>query len=274
MCGHAHSLPDIATYLLDQSERMNGGFTSEGRLMLRKFLSLDENNDPKPEDGYRILIDVKHMSALSRKQFYDEVVRPCLAKGDVIPVIASHCGYTGDADLEDLIARQDQEKDDYFPTPGFNGWNINVCDEDIKLIFETEGLFGLSFDQRIVGVPSSQKKEGGRDSIIALWENVKAVVRVIYEDDTISNNKKSDVWKRITLGSDFEGFIDPVNAYPTAIEYQPFKEDLIAIMEEERQQNGGQLLGLQSVDDVRNVVENLCFSNAKDFVLKWYPDKN
>lgn len=276
LCGHARSLPDIGQWVMNQDARRDGEFTDTGRAVLRKLLSIDSNGRRVAADGYRILIDVKHMSAASRKQFYDEVVRPCAAHNDVIPVIASHCGYSGVKTLDEQITacRQNRERDDYFdPTGVFNAWNINMTDEDIKMIFHTRGLFGLSFDQRILGVPKAQVKEGGRNTLTALWSNIKGVMQVIYNDNTIPASDKILVWDRIAIGTDYEGYIDPINRYSTVLDFDRFRAELVELIDGDRKGPSPPacLKGFSGYKDVEAVVDKLCFTNAEGFTMAHYP---
>lgn len=280
LCGHAKSLPDLGKWFLNQDARMNAGFTSLGRKFIRKILGLyphdgllRSNNVVDANSGPRILIDVKHMSARSRAEYY-QLVEDRLQQGDVIPVIASHCGYSGIATLKQLVENQPSEKDEYFDPSGlFNAWNINICDEDIKMIFKTRGLFGLSFDQRILGVPKTQKKAGGNNSIVALWNNLKAALNVVYTDTNVPDSEKPEAWNLFSLGTDNEGFIDPVNEYATALKFETFRVDLIAAIEAERHRSRPTpcVNNFTSITEVEGAVDKLCFGNARTFVLNHYP---
>ncbi|MEM6737875.1 MAG: hypothetical protein AAF620_17585, partial [Bacteroidota bacterium] len=273
LCGHAHSFPDISALILDQSKRLNGKFTAAGWQMIRKLLSLNAQNEEDLNEGYRILIDVKHMSADSRKQFYEKIIKPCLAKGLTIPVIASHNGHSGRKTLDELIANYGQEKDDSFePTGKLNNWNINVCDQDVQIIYETKGLLGLSLDQRIMGVPKKQKKTGKQNTIVAVWNTIEASLKAIYDRTDLTEEAKFKVWDCITLGSDFEGFIDPINEFKTALEYVDLKRHLIDFIETKRTASGGTFYGLTDPQDTEQVVENICVGNARRFVIENYPD--
>lgn len=118
--------------------------------------------------GRRILIDIKHMSLLSRLTFYDYRRQ----KGHAhIPLIASHAGATGISyrDLPSFMRRTPKTTElfvrvKYRKPKGisnkkglsgyktsFNPWSINLFDEDILEIIQSGGLIGLSLDQRIVG---------------------------------------------------------------------------------------------------------------------------
>lgn len=274
LCGHAHSFPDVSTFIMDQGPRLNEGFTPGGWRMIRRLLSLRDDNTPDPHAGHRILIDVKHMSARARKQYYANIVEPRRAMGDVIPVIASHVGYSGVATLDRLIAGLGTEKDDAFDASGrFNRWNINVCDEDVRIIHRTRGLLGLSFDQRILGVPKAQKTPGGRNTIVALWDNVKEMMNVIYNDATIPAALRPSIWERITLGSDFEGWIDPIDDYPTSLYYDAFRDHLIQCADAERVSAAPPpcLRGFASRAALVHAIDGLCHRNAETFVKDHFP---
>ena len=238
LCGHAHSFPAIGGQVMNQRKRMDGNFTRLGWRVLRKLLALDADNRPDPSQGYRVLIDVKHLAARSRKQYYEQVVRPCAERGDVIPVIASHCGYSGMRTLDAHIdaIQQGREKDDFrIVRDGrhFYAWSINMCDEDIRIIHRTRGLFGLSFDQRMLGMHQSRKKHGRVEALQAIYNNICGVLEVIYQDPDLSDEEKRRAWDMITIGTDFDGYIDPINGYPTNIELRRMGEDRANHLERE-----------------------------------------
>ncbi len=268
LCGHAHSVPDGAKRILNQLQGRNSGFTEEGKKIVRQFLSIDETNTKKSALGYRILIDVKHMSAKSRQWYYYEVVKPCLMGGDTIPVIASHCGYAGIKTLDILIKDAEDEHDDSH-VGNFYAWNINMCDEDILLIFKTRGLFGLSFDQRIVGI---RKKKDPRNNITALWHNIKTVLEVIYSSNQVAAGEKHLAWNIISIGTDFDGYIDPVNPFPTVLEFEKFRNALINVITTELNSSSvsPSIRHFQSIEDIAEAVDAICYKNAENFVKKWY----
>jgi hypothetical protein len=118
-------------------------------------------------DSKRILLDLKHMSALARRDFYQ--YRKDQGYSD-IPLLGTHMGVTGFA-FEDIksyidgfgpddrgqgytvvkykevkgIGKDRRDKTD------FNPWSINLYDEDIREIIASDGLIGVSLDQRILG---------------------------------------------------------------------------------------------------------------------------
>lgn len=278
LCGHAHSLPEVAAFVLNQDKALNAGFTLLGWKVIRKLLAIDNNNNPAPEEGYRILIDLKHMSAQGRKDYYEQIIKPCMQQGDVIPVIASHCAYAGRKTLDELIELQDQEDDTFRLTTeqgAFYAWNINVCDEDIRMIYDTGGLFGLSFDKRMLGVSSKRReeKEEQFNNITALWNNLQAVLMVIYNDDHLSQEEKRKAWDMLAIGTDFDGYIDPISDYKTAIQLPQFKKDLLAKIKAvaASEHPVACVADFDAVFTPELVVDKICYNNAIEFTLKHYP---
>ena len=273
LCGHAHSIPGMGKVLMNQKKHMNEGFRRNGRRIIREMLGLNSQFEKDSELGYRILIDVKHMAARSRMEYY-EMVKTCMEKGDLIPVIASHCGYSGMASLEEHIKCEKKEKDDYCdPSGKFNAWNINMCDEDIEMIVKTRGLFGISFDQRILGITKSDLKNNPkRNGIQLIWENIEGIVKAAYSSKNLSEEEKPNIWKCITIGTDFEGLIDPVDPYPTSLEYEQMANNLVFEIDQARKDpKAKHLAHFQSREEVEKWVDDFCYNNAEAFALKNYP---
>jgi len=159
----------------------------------------------------------------------------------------------------------------------FYGWNINLCDEDIEIMYETGGLFGVSFDVRMLGLSSkrSEQKKEDQNNIKAIWKNMKAILHVICKNDKYSKAEKQRAWDMIMIGTDFDGYIEPIETYKTALDFDQMRADLIAIMKQEASSKNPPAC-LQILDDtltIERVVEKFCFENAREFVLKHYPDK-
>ena len=138
---------------------VGNGLTEAGRQIARELYKRE------------ILPDVKHMSWLSRRQFY--AFRDAEAiKG---PIVCSHAGFTGcwfdshGERISDYILKSSTTKNHGGitehqivlgkPNPylkrsgvGFNASTINLFNEDIAAILKSDGLIGLSLDQRILGV--------------------------------------------------------------------------------------------------------------------------
>jgi len=275
LCGHAHSLPDSARLLLNQDKGRDVGFSKDGMNVLRKLLAIDKNNASIKEESYRILIDVKHMNAISRKQYY-EVVNECYDKGDVIPVIASHCGYGGVKTLDDFISNEPNENDNTFDDSGrFYAWNINLSDEDVRIVHKTYGLIGISFDQRVLGVPMGKSEKGMKSEPETVWENIKAMLEVISSTPGLSIKEKKRAWDLFSIGTDYDGYIDPIDKYPTAIHFRNFRKDLVEMIEKEMKTDSPPEC-IKLLDDKLTpmvAADKICWQNARDFVITNYPNK-
>ena len=275
LCGHAHSIPDSAGLVMDQDLRLNEGFERSGDLGLRvarAMLSLDEQLHDT--GGRRILLDCKHMSAQTRKEYYDEIVRPYNAarrKRDAsyqaehpeIPVFLSHAAYSGTATLDELITRAPLENDHYH-SPPYYAWNINVCDEDMRVVHETRGVVGLVFDQRVCGVPPKQKvpNEFWADLVM---RHIFAMVDVIMDDDRLDAVEKKRVWDCIAIGSDYDGLIDPLSRYPTAMALPRFADDLRATLDRYKHTRFISEIGVEVL------VDKICYQNLWDFSRRHFP---
>ena len=262
LCGHARSMVSRLDLVVDQSPRLNEGFAEErdiGMRAARRLLGLAD--DLTDLDGRRIVLDCKHMSARTRRAYYEQIVRPYNARADrrrpPIPVVHTHIGYNAVASLDQLIESLDQEND-HWHLDGLNAWSINVCDEDVRLVHETRGLLGVCFDQRIAGVKPAEKvppEHHGR----VLARQVLAMVDVIMQDDRLADEDKRTVWDRICIGSDFDGVIHPLSEFATALSFQRFAQELTEILEEKRHTRMIDELGVDTL------VEKVCWSNLAEF---------
>ncbi|MEL7122253.1 MAG: hypothetical protein AAFO07_22580, partial [Bacteroidota bacterium] len=116
-----------------------------------------------------VLIDIKHMSLLARKQFY--VYRK--KQNYKHPLIASHVAVTGRS-WDDFLTTQigspffrGKNKEwivvthkrprgigkgnKWHEQTYFNPWSINLFDEDILEIYQSKGIIGLILDRGILG---------------------------------------------------------------------------------------------------------------------------
>lgn len=270
ICGHAHSLPDVLMLLTDQRPRMHEGFEQEGDLglaVVRALLSLDELLQDTGER--RILIDCKHMSARSRQQYYRDIISPANAlrkkkKQTPIPVIFSHAAYSGVRSLDAFI-RDGHKEDDAWRLGPYYAWNLHCCDEDLLMILKSRGLFGLCFDQRVAGQPNAQQIHPEQLHHL-LFQQILGVVDAIVTRDDLSEEEKITIWDRLCIGSDFDGLIDPVSAYPSALSFDAFAADLARDLEEVAHTRFIARVG------VERIVEKICWENAHQFAMTHLPD--
>ena len=270
ICGHAHSIPDAGYIVLDQTRRMHEGLEKRdgfGAKVIRELLALDESLQDNGER--RILIDCKHMSARSRKEYYEQIVRPANAnlsesgEAPQIPVILSHAGYSGVGTLDEMIVNTKQE-DDYWHIGSYYAWNLNFCDDDIRMVHETGGIFGVCLDQRVAGILPRQKVHL-EQWVHVLMQQILGVVDVIMLDDRYSPEEKIKVWDCVGLGTDYDGMIDPMSRYPTTLELDLLAMDLHDALEAISHTRMIQQIGVEAL------VEKICWKNAWELVKTHFP---
>lgn len=268
LCGHAHSIPSKGALIFNQKEQMDEGFTDIGLELARDLLGLDK--DLNDTGSRRILLDVKHMSAASREDYYTKIVKPYNRKHPErkIPIIASHVGYSGCTTLQELKDGACNEKDNTNKKK-FLAWNINICDDDIAEIHNSGGLIGLSFDQRILGIDRTFLKlvnlpREKFNDITGFMRMLEHLVSVPYKRQL---HKPEQIWKTITIGTDYEGFIDPVDDYPTVLKFEKFEKDLSNELDMWRKDSRA---GLLYTLNIKDIVDGVCFRNAYDFVKKHF----
>ena len=187
---------------------------------------------------------------------------------DKIPVIASHCGYYGPGGetLDLVIQKANGEKDDSFHKKGFYQWNINLCDEDIEVITETGGLIGISLDQRILGEKPDAKSTEVEYWVMAMARNIIAMVFAV-KARGLTNPE--NIWKCFTIGSDYDGLIDPGNSFPSAEELKAFGPALLIYLTTNPviQKILPDIFLTGNPYTPAQVVEMICFKNAHDFTI-------
>lgn len=259
--GHAHSIPNALQVLSDQSQGMNGDFQPEGISAIKLLLGIDDDLNRDPALGRRILPDFKHTSVQSRKWYYENILTPCIDKGDNIPVILSHVGYSGWKTLQESIDYSNREEDKDLKD-GFYPWNINASGEDAIWVAKTGGLIGLCFDQRILG-----DRKDKVNSIDLMVNNLIAMVDVIVTSPDLTLDQKKRCWTYFTIGTDFEGYIDPTQDYGNSLEFSDFEKDLRSKLSLLPEVDKAKYF-LSTATDLKNAVNGICFDNAYEFLRR------
>ncbi len=274
LCGHAHSLPFISTLLYDQNKGMNKGILRNCTYSIfKELLGLDDNL--VSTGSKRILIDVKQMSAASRQDYYKNIIRPYNRKPEnslsKIPVIASQVAYSGIDELETLTTNANSGKeDDNFQHNGFKAWNINLSDEDVIEIHQSEGLIGISLDEQLLG---HFQKSWLADLHLPMIERKRAknlLARTIQQFVSIPFNYHLEspkrIWDILSIGTGFDGASRPLNGYSTVLDLHRLEDDLIGILGSLKKQKPSWF----EEYDIENLARKICFENAYEFVIKHY----
>ncbi|MEL6989238.1 MAG: hypothetical protein AAGK97_15605, partial [Bacteroidota bacterium] len=160
--------------------------------------------------GKKILLDVKHMSLISRLQFYKlrkQWLQDNNQKSEDFPIIATHNGCTGFShnkitdkflkvvdDFEDYnckIVAYDKTKVDGDYGFEFNPTSINLYDEDIIEIVNSKGMIGISADRRILGV-NRRKRLKRKENKKALF-NKKSKEYELFSNEEFEIIQKEDL---------------------------------------------------------------------------------
>ena len=179
---------------------VGNGFTEAGQQIARELYNRE------------ILPDVKHMSWLARRQFY--AFRD--TEAITAPIVCSHAGFAGcwfnshGEHLSDYILKaftiQNHGGNTEHriilgkPNPylersgvGFNASTINLFNEDIAAILKSDGLIGLSLDQRILGYSDfvDDGNTGVSRNVLTIQDGFDEL-RVVTDSDFIADGEFSE----------------------------------------------------------------------------------
>ena len=212
----------------------------------------------------RIHIDIRHLSTLARQEYYKIIDKHNKNNPeDLIPVILSHGAVNGKPSIDDNNFNPPDKDHEQVNSSGFNPWSINVYEEIIR-IHKTKGLFGVSLDERIIAgkkkikeTRGSGRKKWGR----IFTDQIEYVVKLVYDKDLPD---KEEIWRRICIGSDFDGQINPANAFDTAKRFPRLRKSLLEEI------GDGRFDGYRADYSVETLVDFICHDNAIQFLKTHY----
>lgn len=253
------------------SDGLNQPMTVFGEQVIKRLLNIDETSINRSNPGKRIIPDIKHMSTKVRKRYY-EIIEEHNANqpNDIIPVIMSHAAVNG---KPSLLADQEpsDEEDDYACSNGFNPWSINLYDDEIIKIHRTNGLIGIIFDERILAGKLKLKrvrksksfflaKVKRKEWLSLIIDQIEHIIKTI--QSTLKEGEKKEAWNCICIGSDFDGQINPINAYKKATDFDNFKNDLIKAIAQPRFEK------LRAGWSAIKIADKICFENVHGFLSR------
>lgn len=296
IAGHARSLSGKSTlldlkilklnkpgmrYLFNQEPGLDLGLSSAGIEIVHKLL------EKGPGQGRRILIDTKHMSVDTRREFYHLLQEQY--QGDPVPIIHSHGAVNGWKTLAEASNYEGSTSLDQ--NRFFSRWNINLCDEDIEVTFKSRGLIGIIMhEDRMPGRKFGKQMKKARrnpqkckDLCMQLfWSNIFHVAKVQLEmmQRTPSLQDRSN-WDGISIGSDYDGILNPFDNYADVSKYPNLRQDMKSYL-----LNGKPILHVSTevqmtqteVDQVINgfsvaeILNKVFLSNNLDFLKEFYHD--
>ncbi len=276
-----------------------------------------------------VLIDIKHMSLKSRLDLYAYRKQ----KGYSTPIIASHMGVTGysmdewkgaleeakivrlkasNAPVVKITTSRRPAGEWGVLNKGFtyNPWTINLMDEDIEEVLDSNGLIGISLDVRILGWQDAVSK-GEKDEYLSAEEfrhffperfkslsaetinpaesflaptreerhPLSLCFNLLHVVSAGRMRTDKDPWQHLTIGSDFDGLINPLINCRDASKISNLETVLfrwLPVAEERyrRENGGGPLLERTNRGDVneaalKTVIRNVLYENGKRFISKW-----
>lgn len=255
LCGHARSI-NIGLLKKNQNRGLNTKITPLGFEVLELLLN-NTNND-------RILIDVKHMSNKSRKDYYR--LLDTKYTSEKIPIIASHGAANGKRSFDD------KELSDYPDrTKWFNNIDINFYDNEFIRIAKSEGIFGLQLDERRIGSKKAikkskiffpNKKKQLRKKSLLVWRQVEHIAEVLDKEGLFC-------WGIQCIGSDFDGIVDPINGLWTSENIKDLANGLVKHAEKYLLNNRDKLKSFNRITS-EVIVERVLHENAFEFIKKNY----
>jgi microsomal dipeptidase-like Zn-dependent dipeptidase len=253
LCGHARSLTGLVGNKTDQSLGLNTSFTPMGKQVLEAVL--DKGN------GRRILVDVKHMSAAARREYYTLLVEEY--RGENIPVIISHGACNGMRSMQERVV---DHKETGFR---FLAEDINFYDEEILMVARTRGIFGLQLDERRIAGESTLKavKHSAALNKVRhyraelLWNQVQHIAELLDHHGLFA-------WECMVIGSDYDGIINPLNGYTTAETMPHLLEYLERYAYNYMESRGKQLLKSHNQISPSEIVNRIFSTNGYEFLRR------
>ena len=253
LAGHALSFKRPINMILNQVQGIGLGISELGHHVLRELYTTS--------NGKRILIDIKHMSIRSRRQYYrflrdHNYINP----DNKIPIICSHTGVTGWGTIKELHDKKDSQQ--RWQKNYFCDQSINLCDEEFLLIAESEGLVGIMFERKNLGgglffqkLQKLTKQKDIHEAYIQLfWDNVFHIVQVIH---------KKSAWDIVTIGTDYDGAIEHLEPFDSYKKFPDLYASLVQFLSDKKYRKE---LWFDYTPD--EIVTKILQTNVLDFLKK------
>ncbi|MEM0516855.1 membrane dipeptidase [Aequorivita flava] len=255
LAGHASSI-SIGILKKNQNRGLNSGLTDLGVEAIDLLL---DNTDNK-----RILIDIKHLSTTSRKAYYN--LLETKYGNENIPIIASHGACNGKRAIEQWQQTGISAHEDWFCNI-----DINLYDDELIRIARSNGIFGIQLDERRIGSKRAinkskiyfpNKRKQLRKKALLVWRQVQHIAEVL-------DNKGLFCWGIQSIGSDFDGIVNPINGLWTAENMKDLAEEMLNHANDYISKNINQLNAYNRIS-AESIVERVMHENAMEFIKRNY----
>lgn len=255
ICGHARSI-SIGALKENQERGLNSGITVLGFKVIEALL--DQTN------GARIPIDVKHMSTAARKAYYQ--LLDTQYHNQPIPVIASHGAVNGYRSILQWHTTDYPERARYF-----NPIDINFYDDELIRMAKSNGIFGIQLDERRIGSKKAikaskiyfpNKRKQLRKKSLLVWRQVVHIAEVL-------NKEGLFCWGVQTIGSDFDGIVNPIKGLWTAENIKDLGEEMLHHARHYLAENRSSLANFNKIS-AESIVTRVLHENAMEFLKRNY----
>jgi microsomal dipeptidase-like Zn-dependent dipeptidase len=255
LCGHARSIT-MGMIKKNQDRGLNSGITELGYEVID--LLLDDT------EGKRIPIDLKHLSTPSRNAYYNLLDTKYVS--EKIPIIASHGACNGKHSIVSWNQTDFPEHEEWFCDI-----DINFYDEELIRIAHSNGIFGIQLDERRIGsnkaiseskmIFPNKRKQLNKKALL-VWRQVLHIAEVLDKEGLFC-------WGIQSIGSDFDGIVNPINGLWTAENMKDLAEEMLNHANDYLSKN---LIRLNEFNRINaeTIVERVMHGNAMEFIKKNY----
>ncbi|MCW3464806.1 hypothetical protein [Chitinophaga nivalis] len=172
----------------------------------------------------------------------------------------------------------------------FYPWGINFCDEEIRYIYQSDGIVGLNLDRRILGFTMPNytwryklhlkrifrdlalrhqfKLSNGHNITFEDYYRAEPLLRNIFHTISVCGRQDASAWDHVAIGSDYDGFIQPLQLAPTTESIPLFHEKMVAFVQIFTEIHNQQrlLYGLSP----ETVMHKFFYTNGRDFIFKYF----
>jgi microsomal dipeptidase-like Zn-dependent dipeptidase len=150
--------------------------------------------------------------------------------------------------------------------------DINLYDDEIIRVARTSGLFGLQLDERRIAAHGDfeLKKTHSLERRKVLFHSSFLVWRQIQHIAELLDSLGLFAWGIQTIGSDYDGMIDPINGFWTAENLPTLEDYLLMQAHTYMKTNSGKLTNSFNRLDPEEIVNRVMGDNAFNFVMKYY----
>ena len=255
LCGHARSIT-IGALKKNQDRGLNSDITALGLEAIDMLLDNSE--------GKRIPIDVKHLSTASRKTYYN--LLDTKYASEKIPIIASHGACNGKRSILEWNQTDFESHKDWFCDI-----DINFYDDELIRIARSNGIFGIQLDERRIGSNKAiseskmlfpNKRKQLNKKALLVWRQVEHIAEVL-------DRKGFFCWGIQSIGSDFDGIVNPINGLWTAENMKDLAEEMLNHAENYLSKNLIMLNDFNRIN-AETIVERVMHENAMEFIKRNY----